>query len=175
MKRYYFPRQFWTLPGVLVGMVLLFAIAASAQAPSIEGTYKLISRKLPDGTIQRPPEVMGLLTFTKSHRNFNVLWKDATGKFYSTSVVSTYKLTATEYSETLLFSIVNDQIGGKEIVYNLSGQTRSAPVTMEGGRIQCKFPERRDLWPGRPTEVYEGDKMTATFEGRFVAVWEKVQ
>ena len=175
MKRYYFPRQFWTLPGVLVGMVLLFAIAASAQVPSIEGTYKLISRKLPDGTIQRPPEVMGLLTFTKSHRNFNVLWKDATGKFYSTSVVSTYKLTATEYSETLLFSIVNDQIGGKEIVYNLSGQTRSAPVTVEGGRIQCKFPERRDLWPGRPTEVYEGDKMTATAEGRFVDFWEKVQ
>jgi hypothetical protein len=44
MKRYYFPRQFWALSGVLVGMVLLFASAASAQAPSVEGTYQLISR-----------------------------------------------------------------------------------------------------------------------------------
>ena len=175
MKRYYFPRQFWTLPGVLVGMVLLFAIAASAQAPSIEGSYKLISHQLPDGTMLKPPDYMGLETYTKTHRNFNIVQKDATGKFYSISAVSTYKLTATEYSETRLYSIVNDQIGGKEIVYNLSGQTRSVPVTVEGGRIQLKFSERRDLFPGRPTYVFEGDKMTATFEGRFVAVWEKVQ
>ena len=175
MKRSYFPRQCWALSGVLVVMVLLFAISASAQAPSIEGTYKLISRKLPDGTMLSPPDIMGLYTYTKTHRHFNIVLKDATGKFYSDSVGSTYTLTATEYSDTRLFGIVNDQIGGKEIVYNLSPQTRSAPVTVEGGRIQLKFSERRDLFPGRPTEVYEGDKLTATFEGRFVDVWEKVQ
>ena len=168
MKRYYFPRQFWTLPGVLAGIVLLFAIAASAQAPSIEGTYKLISRQLPDGTVLKPPDIMGLQTYTKSHRNFNLVLKDATGKFSSISAVATYKLTATEYSQTRLFSIVNDQIGGKEIVYNLSSEPGSVPVTVEGGRIQFKFGDR-------PTEVYEGDKMTAIREGRFVDVWEKVQ
>jgi hypothetical protein len=175
MKRYYFPRQFRTLLGVIIGVVLLFASAASAQTPSIEGTYKLISRQLPDGTVLKPPDIMGLYTYTKSHRHFNIVLKDATGKFYSDSVGATYKLTATEYSETRLFGIVNDQIGGKEIVYNLSPQIRSTPVTVEGGRIQLKFSERRDLFPGRPTEVYGGDKMTATFEGRFVNVWEKVQ
>ena len=98
MKRSYFSRQYWSLSGVLVGVVLLFAIAASAQAPSIEGTYKLISRKLPDGTMLSPPDIMGLFTYTKTHRNFNVVRKDATGKFASLSLVSTYKLTATEYS-----------------------------------------------------------------------------
>ena len=168
MKRYYFPRQFWFLPGVLVSMVLLFASAASAQAPSIEGTYQLISRKLPDGTVLKPPDIMGLQTYTKSHRNFNLVLKDATGKFSSISAAATYKLTATEYSQTRLFGIVNDQIGGKEIVYNLSSETQSVPVTVEGGRIQFKFGDR-------PTEVYERDKMTATAEGRFVDVWEKVQ
>jgi hypothetical protein len=60
MKRYYFTRQFWALSGVLVGMGLLFACAAFAQAPSIEGTYQLISRKLPDGTVLKPPDIMGL-------------------------------------------------------------------------------------------------------------------
>ena len=168
MKRTYFPRQCWSLTGVLVGMVLLFALSASAQAPSIEGTYQLISRKLPDGTMLRPPDVMGLWTYTKSHYNFNIVRKDATGKFASRSSVSTYKLTATEYSETLLFSIVNNQIGGKDIVYDLSGQTRSAPVTVEGGRIQFKLPF------APPSVVFEGNKITATFEGS-VDVWEKVQ
>jgi hypothetical protein len=140
----------------------------ASSAPTIEGTYKLSSRKLPDGTMQKPPDIMGLQTYTKSHRNFNLVLKDATGTFSSISAVATYKLTATEYSQTRLFSIVNDQIGGKEIVYNLSSEPRSVPVTVNGGRLQFKFGDR-------PTEVYEGDKMTATAEGRFVDVWEKVQ
>ena len=168
MKRSYFPRQFWALSGVLVVMALLFAIAASAQASSIEGTYKLISRKLPDGTMLSPPDIMGLFTYTKTHRNFNIVLKGATGKFRSFSVVSTYKLTATEYSETLLFSILNDQIGGKEIIYDLSGKTQSAPVKMEGGLIEFKPPF------DPPSLVFVRNKITATLDGR-VDVWEKVQ
>ncbi len=162
MKRYHFPL------GVLVVMALLFAISASAQTPSIEGTYKLISRKLPDGTMLSPPDIMGLFTYTKTHRSFNIVQKDAAGKFRSFTVVSTYKLTATEYSETLLFSILHDQIGGKEIVYDLSGKTQSVPVKMEGGRIQFKPPF------DPPSLVFEGNKITATRDGR-VDVWEKVQ
>jgi hypothetical protein len=150
-------------------MVLLFALSASARAPSIEGTYKLLSRKLPDGTMLSPPDIMGLFTYTKTHRNFNIVRKDATGKFASRSMVSTYKLTATEYSETLLFSIVNNQIGGKDIVYDLSGQTRSAPVTVEGGRIQIKLPFES------VSVVFEGNKITATTAEGNVDVWEKVQ
>ena len=97
MKRFYFLRPCWFLPGILVGMVLLFASAASAQTPSIEGTYQLISRQLPDGKVLKPPDIMGLQTYTKSHRNFNLVLKDATGKFSSISAAATYKLTATEY------------------------------------------------------------------------------
>ena len=119
---------------------MLFALSAAAQIPSIEGTYQLVSRKLPDGTVLKPPDIMGLWTHTKSHRSFNLVLKDATGKFSSRSAVSTYKLTATEYSETLLFSIVNDQIGGKDIVYDLSGKTQSVPVKMEAGRVEFKSP-----------------------------------
>jgi hypothetical protein len=152
-------------------MVLLFALAASAQAPSIEGTYLLISQKLPDGTVLKPPDIMGLCTFTKSHRNFNFVRKDATGKFASTSRVSTYKLTATEYSETLLFHIVTNQIGGKDIVYDLSGQTGSAPVTVEAGRVQFKAP----LSTSQRSFVFEGNTWTSTSAEGSVDVWEKVQ
>ncbi len=53
--------------------------------------------------MQRSPDIMGLLTYTKSHRNFNVIWKDAKDTFFSYSLVSTYKLTPTEYSETIVF------------------------------------------------------------------------
>jgi hypothetical protein len=96
--------------------------------------------------------------------------KDAAGKFRSFSLVSTYMLTATEYTETLLFSIRTDQIGGKDIVYDLSGQTRSAPVTVAGGRLQFTLPfEPRAL-------VFEGNKITATAaDNANVDLWEKIE
>lgn len=98
-----------------------------------------------------------------------MMWKDAKDQFFSYSLVSTYKLTSTEYSETLAFSILHDQIGGKPIAYDLSGKTQSVPVKVEGGRIQFKLPF------DPPSVVFEAGKMTATAEGRFVDVWEKVQ
>ena len=169
MKQPHSPLQFWFLSSMLIILVLCSAVPVPAQAPSIEGTYQLVSRKLPDGTVQSPPNIMGALTYTKTHRNFNVIWKEAQGKFFSYSLVSTYKLTPTEYSETILFSILNDQIRGKEIVYNLSRPTQSVPVTVEGKRIQFKLPF------DPPSVVFEGDKMTATAEGQFVDIWEKIQ
>jgi hypothetical protein len=116
----------------------------------------------------RPPEVMGLFTYTKTHRNFNIVQKEAAGTFRSFSVVSTYTLTPTEYTETLLYSIRTDQTRGKEPVYDLSGQTGRAPVTVEGGRIQFKPPFDRSSF------VFKGNKLTATLEGR-IDVWEKVE
>jgi hypothetical protein len=171
MNAHVMPRAMSTLVALTIG-VLCFAgeppTPRASTAPTIEGTYQLVSRKLPDGTIQRPPEIMGLLTYTKSHRNFNVVWKDANHKFFSYSLVSTYTLTPTEYREALLFSILNDQIGGKDIVYDLSGKTQSVPVKIDGGRLQFKLPF------DPPAVVFEGDTMTATAEGRFVDIWEKV-
>jgi hypothetical protein len=151
-----------------VPMLLVLTLALSfagippkpqaSSAPSIEGTYTLISRQFPDGAMLRPPDVMGLWTYTKTHRNLNVIRKDATGKCSSFSLMSTYTLTGTEYRETVLFSIRTDQIGGKDIVYDLSGETRSVPVTVEGGRIQFKsaFTLR--------SVVFEGNKWTSAAE-----------
>jgi hypothetical protein len=104
-----------------------------ASAPSIEGTYRLVSRQTPDGTRLKPPEVMGLFTYTKTHRNFNIVQRDAAGQCRSFSLVSTYTLTAAEYTETLLYSVRTDQVGGKEPVYDVSGQTRRPPSRWTGG------------------------------------------
>lgn len=139
------------------------------KSPSIEGTYMLISRKLPDGTTLTPPNIMGLQTFTKGYRNFNVFWKDNSGKVFSYSVASTYKLTGSEYTESLMFGIMNDQIGGKQIDYNLSGETKTAPVKMDGKKIEVKLPF------DPPSVVFDGNKLTATAEGMFVDYWEKVR
>ena len=168
MMRGSFPRRAAALSCVLIALTSLLPLPASAQGPSIEGTYRLVSRTLPDGTVLAPPEMMGLFTYTRTHRNFNVVYRDASGRFRSFSVGSTYALTATEYTETLLFSILNDQIGGLGLVYDLAGKTQRVPVKIDGGRIEFKAPF------DPPTFAFEGTRMIATTPGRGVDVWEKV-
>lgn len=87
----------------------------AAEAPTIEGTYILVSRVLPDGTELSPPDVLGLITYPRNYRNFNVTWKDAQGRFFSMSYAAAYGLTATGYSEENIFYMINDEIGGEEI------------------------------------------------------------
>jgi hypothetical protein len=110
-------------------------------ALSIEGTYQLVRRELPDGTVQLFPAVKGMVTFTKEFRNFNVVWKDDTGQFYSEGYVARYTLTDKEYTEISEYLMVNDQIGGKGISYELTNNTAKSPVSVDGGRIRFALPQ----------------------------------
>ena len=151
-----------------VGLLLLSC--GIAQAQDLEGTWRLVMRKLPDGTTQVPPAVLGAYTAYKGLQNLNVFWHIPEGKPAFASRISTYKLSATEYTATLLVLALDDG-SGKPTTYNLTGATESTPVTREGGRLAFKLPF------GEPSVVFEGDKLTATAEGqfgKFVDYWERV-
>ena len=165
-----------TLVRAAVPMLLVLTLGAlcfageqprvpASSAPSIEGTYKLISRKLADGTVLKPPDIMGLQTYTKSYRNFNILSKDAEGKIVSRSIVSTYTLTPTEYTETPLFHII---VRGQEVRHDLSGEPQRSAVTMDAGRLQFHRPVEQRV------TVFEGNGFTSTSANN-VDVWEKVE
>lgn len=164
-----------TLVRTAVPMLLVLTLGAlcfageqsrpqAPSAPTIDGTYKLSSRKLPDGTVLKPPDIIGLQTYTKSYRNFNILNKNAEGKYDSLSIVSTYTLTPTEYTETPLFSI---SVRGQEIRHDLSGQTQRAAVTVDAGRLQFQRPVEQRV------TVFEGNRFISTSANN-VDVWEKV-
>ncbi len=136
--------------------------------PSIVGTYKLEARILPNRQVIRAPDVMGMLTYTKDYRNFNVFWTNSEGKVYSYSVVSKYELTPDEYTENILFGVITDQIGGKEIEYVLSGPSKSEQVRIDGNRIIFNL-------PFDPVSVVFKDGTIFAYGPDFVDVWEKVQ
>jgi hypothetical protein len=140
-----------------------------SKAPSIEGTYVLVSRDLPDGTKHTPPDIMGLLTYTKTFRNFNVYWTDDEGKRFSLSYMATYVLTDKEYTEKSLYMMVNDE-SGDGVEYDLSRPSGSAPVSVKDGRIEIDLPLYDE-----PTVAIEGATLTATMEGAFVDHWKKVE
>jgi len=152
----------------LAGLALSIAFVAPATADGVEGTWRLLKRQLPDGTIQTPPTVVGLGTLTNGLRHLNVFWQTPDGKPASIGVISRVKLTSTEYTETLIAFALDDG-SGNPVVYNFSGETKTAAVTRQGGRISYKLPF------DPPSVVYEGDKLTATLEGAFIDYWERVK
>ncbi|HEV7365813.1 MAG TPA: hypothetical protein VGN76_08200 [Gemmatimonadales bacterium] len=154
--------------GSLAAIVLTGAVP-NAKGPSIQGTYKLVSRDLSDGTKQVPPDVVGLITYTAKYRNFNVYWKDAKGKAVSISNIATYQLTPKEYRETSVYYLMNDESGGKGLSYDLSASTGSSPVVVKGTRIEMQLPLHNE-----PKVVFQGNSFTATREGVFVDHWVRV-
>lgn len=144
-----------------------------SQSPSIEGTYKLTHRELPDGKVQRPPDVMGMMTYTNEYRNFSVVWRDEAGKYYSECYVARYWLADSEYSETSQYLIIDDQIGGKGISYDLSERTARSAVSQEGGRIKFELPQPFERALSIVVE-FEGGGLKATGKGTFIDHWEKV-
>jgi hypothetical protein len=155
-----------------LSLIFLTGAVAPPKPPSIEGTYRLVSRDLPDGSKQVPPAINGLITYTKGYRNFNIYWKDARGKLFSVSYVASYQLTATEYRENSIFFLADDEIGGKGVSYDLTGASGASPVTITGMRVQMQMPLH-----GEPEVAFEGNKMTATGKGvfgTFVDHWERV-
>ena len=156
------------LTGVVLMLSLLLAWPASAELPSIEGSYQLVSRQLADGTLMQSPTIMGVITYTKTHRNSNILVVGAHGRRQSFSTVSAYTLTATEYSETLLFNIVNDEGGGQPVTYDLSTRTHRTPVKAEGARVEFKPPF------DPPEFVFQGGDLTATFPDGTTDRWKKL-
>jgi hypothetical protein len=159
---------FSLLLGSAVVVALVWASPAPGQDAGIDGTYRLLKRQIVGGPTLTPPAVMGLSTYSKGARNINVLWHTPDGKLASVSAAATYKLTATEYVETLMFNRFDDPSSGKPPVYSVGGPTTTQPVKRDGRKIQFTP-------PGTPALVFDGDTYTATIEGVFVDHWERMK
>lgn len=158
------------LAAAIVAMTIGFATApAVAQTSAIEGTWNLVGRDLPDGKKVMSPDIQGLMTFTKGYRNINVLWRTPDGKWGSFSAIAAYKLSSSEYTETLQFSAFNDPASGKGVEYIVGGGTKSSPVEKEGRVLHIQPPFDPPSWN------FDGDKQTSILKGAFVDHWERVK
>ncbi|MCZ6691183.1 MAG: hypothetical protein O7H41_16480 [Planctomycetota bacterium] len=166
----------------LGSLLLLFGAAAafmfltdgsaagdSPKAPNIVGTYKFVSRELSNGEKVVPPNIVGLISFTENHRNFNIYWKTPTGKDFSISAIREYTLTDKEYTEKNIYTAINNGDTGEGISYDLSDKSGGNPITMTESGFKIQLPLYDE-----PMVHFQGDKFTATLEGEFVDRWEKV-
>ena len=153
---------------LIVGFVISLISCALAYAENPDGTYRLVMRKLTDGTVLTPPAVQGMGTFKNGVYHLTVFWRTPEGKPASLSSLSKWEWSDTEVSATPLVFIFDDG-SGKLPVYAVGGETRRVPVTRQGGRVSHPHPIDPVFM------VWEGDKETATLEGVFTDYWERVK
>ena len=150
------------------GLILFFSLSAFAYAENPDGTYRLVMRKLSDGTVLTPPAVQGMGTFKNGVYQLTIFWRSPDGKPASLSRLSKWAWSETEVAATPVAFMIDDG-SGKPPVYVWGGETVRVPVTRQGTRVSHQHP----LDP--VFMVWDGDKETATIEGVLVDTWERVK
>ena len=150
------------------GLILFVSLSAFAHAENPDGTYRLVMRKLSDGTVLTPPAVHGMGTFRNGMYQLTIFWRSPDGKPASLSRISKWEWSETEVAATPLAFMLDDG-SGKPPIYELGGDTKRVPVTRQGTRVSHPHP----LDP--VFMVWDGDKETATIEGVLVDTWERVK
>lgn len=147
------------------------ATAGSQDAPvELVGTYRLVRRELPDGTVLEPPAIAGFMTYTGKYRNFHLYQPGTTaGSPGSVSMVATYSTAGEEYSETTLYEASSNLPEGSGIAYKIPGGTFTTPISRSAQNLQF-----RDTETG-PMLTFSRDSMVATLEGAFVDRWVRVE
>lgn len=149
-----------------IGLVLFLTLTASAFAENPDGTYRLVMRKLSDGTVLTPPAVQGMGTFKNGMYQLSIFWRTPDGKTASLSRISKWEWSDSEVAATPLALMFDD---GSGPVYEWGGETKRVPVNRQGARISHPHP----LDP--VSMVWDGDKETATIDGVLVDHWERVK
>ncbi len=112
------------------------------------------------------PEIVGMLSYSKNVRNFNVYWMSG-GKPSSISMVAKYTLSDKEYTEDCMYYAEN--LDGKGVTYNTAMTHGVSPVTMKDGAIVFT-----PALHGEPMISISKSGMIATRTGAFTDHWKKI-
>jgi hypothetical protein len=159
---------------LIVAAITSLPTLVFADDPSIQGSYLLESRDLPDGAVLKPPIIVGMISYTKHYRNVNVSWVNPDGKRLSISYIAKYRLTKTVYQETPVYWMSNN-FNGQGVNYKVPAfKGGENVVTIKDGTIS--FP----LAGVSPVVVFTADRMTSTArdnQGKLIYVdhWKKVE
>jgi hypothetical protein len=148
--------------------VLLALLAGLAYADNPDGTYRLVMRKLADGTVLTPPAVQGMGTFKNGVYQLTLFWRTPEGTTAALSRLSSWKWSETDVAATPLAFMFDDG-SGKPPIYEWGGETKRVPVTRQGSRVSHPHP----LDP--VFMMWDGDEETATIEGVLEDHWERVR
>jgi len=90
----------------LAGLVLVASPpAAAGREKALVGSYKLVKRVTKDGKTLEGPEIMGFMTFTRTHRTVIMKWNGGSESPTSIALIATYTLSGEKYCESEIFGV----------------------------------------------------------------------
>lgn len=145
------------------------AIAAPKQAASIDGTYELVRRVLPNGTVLRPPDVMALYTLSRGRFSLNLFFKNPDGTLASESSIGRYSFDRERYCEWISYTTRNN--------LDQPGVTNTAPALAQHCAAVAVRRRRYEFSPpGEGVAMRVGHEgFEAKIEGGGTDYWTKVR
>ena len=90
----------------LAGLVLATSPPASAgREKALVGSYKLVKRVTKDGKTLQGPEILGFMTFTRTHRTVIMKWNGGSESPTSITLIATYTLSGEKYCESEIYGV----------------------------------------------------------------------
>ena len=145
------------------------ARAATPREASIDGTYQLVRRVLPNGSEVRPPDVMALYTLSRGQFSLNLFFKNPDGTLASESTIGRYTFNRKRYCEWIAYTTRNnlDRPGVTNDAPVLA--QHCAPVALKAGRYEFSP-------PGEGVTMSVGvEGFDAKIDGGGVDYWTKLR
>jgi hypothetical protein len=148
-----------------VGLVVAAApTAAAGDEKALVGSYAHVHRVTADGTLVTSPDVIGLMTFTKTRRTVILKWNAPDGTPVSIAFIAAYTLSGGKYCESVVYGVqsnlgapgvsydapsekkvcttaINDAVG---LAFDVPGEKLRLTVTRDG--IIATTPRWTDRW-----------------------------
>ena len=142
---------------------------AAGDEKILEGSYRLVKRVLPSGKEVKYPDIVGFMTYTKTERNFNIMWKDGKGSPVSLSLIVKYTLSGGKYCEKPVYWMQNN-MGLPGISYEWPKERRRAP------RWRPTTPSTSFDVPGEPERMrFTREGFVATAKDMWTDTWKRVE
>ncbi|HEV2614732.1 MAG TPA: hypothetical protein VGV92_08505 [Gammaproteobacteria bacterium] len=130
---------------VLGAALSVFTVSAFAENNSCEdiiknipGTYTLVKRTMPDGTVYSGKQVQGTTMFAKDGHRVTAVTVDEGKRIFSAAVQTDYSLTSKEFTDTLDALVVQD--GSAPLISEHNQPKKSVPVVCEDEKLTIKNP-----------------------------------
>jgi hypothetical protein len=142
---------------------------AAGDANALEGSYRLVSRVLPNGKHVNDPDIVGFMTVTKTERSLNVMWKDPLGAPVSLSLIATYTFSKGKYCEKPIYWLQNN-MGMPGLSYE------SPPEKKQCADVVSDADGAAFDMPGEPERmVFTREGFTATAKDMWTDTWKRVK
>jgi hypothetical protein len=117
-----------------------FAASNNCEAliKDVPGTYKLVKRTMPDGTVLSGPKVQGTTIFTKEGHRVTAVSINTSEDTFSAALQTEYSITGKEFSDTLSALVLQD--GKSSAQYKFNQPKATAPVVCNTGTLVVENP-----------------------------------